>query len=95
MTDTTHAVSEDYSREWCRTTFYGLADGGIWGVPRSGLIFTKRDGGLVLTDIMDWHPAMDITEAELVEQQTGDYEVIREQFELAGIPVSKREGLLG
>jgi hypothetical protein len=28
--------------------FEMLTDGGVWGVPRSGLVFEKRDGSSVI-----------------------------------------------
>jgi hypothetical protein len=74
---------------WCRMLFGSLADGGIWGVPRSGLVFTKKADRLVLTSAMPHDPAMPLTEDELREYQDDDFEVIRSHFNQAGITVEK------
>jgi hypothetical protein len=74
---------------WCRNLFDGLAEGGIWGIPRSGLIFTRLGDKLVLTAAMPWDPAMPITEAQLAEQQNGEFEAVRENFAAAGVTVER------
>jgi hypothetical protein len=79
--------------EWCRTFFSTLADGGTWAVPRSGLVFQKRDRSLVLVARMPHHPGMlklpqPITEDDLTVYQDDDYAVICEHFEAAGISVT-------
>ena len=63
---------------WCRMVFDSLNEGGTWAVPRSGLIFTKRDGKLVLTLRMPEVPN---------EIQDEDFELIRQHFALAEIQV--------
>ena len=73
--------------EWCRTTFAMLKDGGVWGVPRSGLLFTKRGDTLVLSDEMPHEATMPISVDELREQQSEEFESIRRHFEAAGITV--------
>ena len=75
--------------QWCRSMFASLAEGGQWGIPRSGLIFTKRHGELVLTEQMPWQEGMDFTPAELAEQQDAEFETNREHFAAAGVTVSK------
>lgn len=81
-------LSEDV--EWCKLIWRGLSEGGVWGVPRSGLIFRKSDGKLVLIDRMPVMPGMPLSEKELEEYQDSDYEVIREHFAAAGIEVEKQ-----
>ena len=81
---------EDAHVAWCRNLFDMIAEGGVWGVPRSGLVFRKQSGCLVLQDRMPYDPDMielGITEEQLQEQQDGDFEAIRTHFEAAGIPV--------
>ena len=53
---------------WSYAQFHMLKIGGIWGVPRSGLVFTRVDETtLALTSRMSWMPEMEgtITEEEL------------------------------
>ncbi len=77
--------------DWCRQHFAMIREGGVWAVPRSGIIFTKRNGGLVWTVAMPWMPEMEgtITAEQLAEQQESDYEAIREHFRVAGIEVTR------
>lgn len=74
---------------WSKDLFASIADGGQWGVPRSGMIFTRRGETLVLTAVMPHDPEMEITADELVEQQEDEYENIRKHFEAAGITVTR------
>jgi hypothetical protein len=74
--------------EWSRQQFRIIADGGTWAIPRSGLIFTKRGGALVLTSRMPHDPAMPITAAQLREQQDSDYDGTVLHFGAAGIAVT-------
>lgn len=78
--------------EWCRQQFRIIANGGSWGIPRSGLIFTKRGKCLVLTAVMPHDPAMPITAAQLQEQQVSDYEGSVLHFGAAGIEVIDATG---
>lgn len=90
----------DSDAVWCRQHFSLMADGGIWGVPRSGLIFTRRGDKLVLIDAMPYLEEMaeafaagdDVpANAEaLREYQDEDFELIRAKFELAGITVDRQ-----
>lgn len=76
---------------WCRMVFSSLREGGVWGVPRSGLIFSKQDGKLVLTAEMPWMPLMEgtVTREVLWQQQAEDFEIVRAHFAAAGIVVEK------
>lgn len=83
---------------WCRAHFASMADGGVWGVPRSGLVFCRRGEALVLVERMPWTSEMaeaaelgrDVpgSEEELRAYQDADYETIRGRFEAAGITVT-------
>lgn len=66
---------------WSRTIFAALKDGGVWAVPRSGLIFRKEGTGLVLQAKLSgpWPEAY----------QDDDYECIKRNFADAGIPIRK------
>ena len=72
---------------WSAQHFAMMADGGVWGIPRSGLIFTKRGRKLVLTNRMPWQEGMSITPEQLREQQDSDYNGIAARFRAAGITV--------
>jgi hypothetical protein len=92
-------MSATYSADtiWCRSHFDTMADGGIWAVPRSGLIFTRRGEALELTSRMPWteeiaRAAVDdwnvpANAEALRAYQDADYDLIRSRFEQAGITV--------
>ena len=66
-----------------------MAQGGTWGVPRSGLIFQKLGQKLVLVSRMPPEAGMPMSAQELREYQDSDYAAIKEHFEAAGIPVEE------
>lgn len=88
---------------WCRSLFAMIVEGGVWAVPRSGLIFTKRAGQLVLTDQMPWSQELahawaegrDVPDSEeaLLAYQEEDFEAIVRHFADAGIEVVKEAKL--
>jgi hypothetical protein len=73
---------------WSANIFRTIRDGGVWGIPRSGLLFQKRGNALALTARMPHDPAMPITSAQLREQQDSDYEGTVLHFGAAGITVT-------
>jgi hypothetical protein len=81
--------SEIFHADWCRSIFALVAEGGTWGVPRSGLLFRKQDGKLVLYAEMPYDPAMPITPEQLREQQDSEFESIRRHFAAADVEVTK------
>jgi hypothetical protein len=78
---------EQKNIDWSRNHFHMLADGGTWGVPRSGLIWTKRGDELVLLARMPWVKEMPITADQLKEQQDADISSISEHMRAAGVRV--------
>jgi hypothetical protein len=75
---------------WSREHFRIMAIGGIWGVPRSGLVFTKTDDkSLKLTERMPYFDEMPMSEEEFVAYQDGDFQAIAEHFRAAGIEVTR------
>lgn len=80
---------------WCRQHFAMMAEGGVWAVPRSGVVFRKREGRLVLDARMPWDPAMaSLASAdELHDQQEGEYQTVRLHFAEAGIEVVKGDDI--
>lgn len=81
--------------EWASNLFKTLNEGGAWGIPRVGIIFRKRNGRMVLTDLMPHHPDMPISEQELLRQQEIMYRDCKRHFEAAGIPVTTEVDLKG
>jgi hypothetical protein len=86
MTASTYPASD---LEWSRRTFAMLNEGGVWGVPRSGLVFQKRGAELVLIDRMPWAEGMPLTAEELRTYQDEDFALIRDRFVAAGIQVGE------
>jgi hypothetical protein len=68
---------------WCRRQMDLLAEDGLWVVPRSGLVFRKRNDTLMLIGRSDPPPGWTLAEQE------DDYEVIREYMDAAGIKVGR------
>jgi len=90
--------------DWSRAQFNRMKIGGVWAVPRSGLLFTRiGENHLQLTDRMPFaeemaqlaKEGMDIpaTAEELRAYQEEDYACIKSRFVAAGIEVSKSENL--
>jgi hypothetical protein len=83
----------EYNADWSREHFRTLRQQGVWGVPRSGLVFQKRGDKLVLIERMPHDHSlvsgqpMPMGAAELRAYQDEDFEVIRREFGLAGIEV--------
>lgn len=83
---------------WCESMFNSLAEDGVWGVPRSGLVFQKRAGGLALIERMPYLPELGVAAARgedvpvsaeaLLAYQDEDFAAIREHFRAAGIEVT-------
>ena len=72
--------------EWSRRQFQMLKIGGIWGVPRSGLVFTRTgEKTLALTEVMPHNPSMPVTPRELFEAQAADFQAIQGYMKAAGI----------
>lgn len=77
--------------EWMRSTFNTLRVGGVWGIPRSGLVFTRTDETtMTLTDRMPYMEGMEslLTPAQLDEQQQEEYDACAAHFRAAGITVN-------
>lgn len=70
---------------WCRWLFNTIAEDGVWGVPRSGLMFRKHGDRLVCFLRMPWDERMPINKDELDAYQHEDFDMIAEQFAAAGI----------
>ena len=55
--------------EWSRRQFAMMKDQGVWGIPRSGLIFQRQGDELVLINRMPHEEGMPVTPEQLTEQQ--------------------------
>jgi len=75
--------------EWCGRHFAMIREGGVWAIPRSGMIFRKEGRRLVLTAEGPYMPEMEgtITPEQLREQQAAEFEAVRAHFGAAGIEV--------
>ena len=91
--------------DWSRGLLATLNAGGVWCVPRSGLMFTKTgEKSMELRVLMPFSPEMayaadegqDVpgTEEDLLELQAEDYRCIAGRFRAAGIEVSDKTGLM-
>jgi hypothetical protein len=73
--------------QWSRNVFACLKDGGVWGLPRSGLLFVRRGNEFHLTARLPHDPAMPLSAAELRKQQDTDFDLVKANFGAAGVPV--------
>lgn len=74
---------------WCKSLMMNLRDGGIWGIPRSGLTFTKHGDTLVLTELEPHSSHVPWSAAELRKYQEAEYKDMKEHFEAAGFEVTR------
>lgn len=82
-------MSEYEHAEWCAELFRVMSQGGVWGIPRSGLVFRKEGTSLVLVSEMPWSEEMSVTKQQLHAAQLEEFEVVRENFGRAGIEVRR------
>ncbi len=85
---------------WSRQLFDSLVDGGMWAVPRSGLVFHRRSDRMVLTDRMPYTTEMAHAAARgddvppdvdaLWDYQQKDFDLIAMAFRAAGVEVVDR-----
>lgn len=75
---------------WCQMIWDRINDGGVWAVPRSGLVFRKEEAAkrLVLVERMPFDEGMPGTEDDLRLYQDSDIEAIRKRFRLIGVECS-------
>lgn len=96
---------QQWEVEWSANQFALMKIGGIWGVPRSGLVFLKtNDHELRLYELMPWTEDMgrafthgfDVPPGphELRQYQQMDFEIISSRFQAAGIDVTDPQQLL-
>jgi hypothetical protein len=86
-----HGFGLDGSRGWASSMWAMLNEGGIWAVPRSGLVFRKQGTLFILHDRMPWIPEMPWPEREWAEIQRDDIEGIAAMFASIGVTVQEIE----
>lgn len=81
----------DFPRDeivWSIGLMASLREGGVWGVPRSGLVFQKRGDALVLVGKMPYEDSDLSLPRELYDEgQEADIDGILKRFEAAGFQV--------
>ena len=83
--------SIDGTQGFARNLWDSLADGGVWGVPRCGLVYMKDgpENRLVLVQRMPWFDELSVSEAELRERQDEDHLGITRMMYAIGIEVTE------
>lgn len=78
--------------DWTKRQIEMLIIGGIWGVPRSGLMIQRTGQNEVqLTAALPHQEGMDITPEQLKAFQQDDWNLIRQHIEAAGFTVKAQE----
>jgi hypothetical protein len=75
---------------WCQRTFALMDLGGIWGIPRCGLIFRKESASpplLKLVGVLPHAVEMPMSAEELLAFQREELAVTKRAFKEAGITI--------
>lgn len=90
--------------EWSKRLAASVKVGGVWGVPRSGLIMRRTATGFELDSVMPFTPEMaaeanrgaDVppTAGKLLEYQESDFECMRLRFTAGGLTFTDPKCLL-
>ena len=75
---------------WCRRLIDGLKDGGVWGIPRTGVVFRKTGH-----DRLTWVGNMPAREEGGENHREDEFRSNREQFSAAGVLVDREEKMMG
>jgi hypothetical protein len=81
----------DGSRGFASMLWEVLNEGGVWAVPRSGLVFRKEGGVFILQDRMPWIEGMPFGPDEWNEWQQEEIEGVTTMFASIGITVQPLE----
>ena len=71
-------------KEWCRAMFANLLDGGLWAVPRSGVLFRKNAKAKALVVVGLIPSEMTLSDDERI---AGEFYPTRRMFGKVGISV--------
>ena len=74
--------------QWCQNLWQSIKLGGVWGIPRSGLMFRKTEKGFDLVDI-----ARPVNKGFSAFQRQ-DYECQVQHFALANLKITDSQHLL-
>lgn len=75
--------------QWCKDQYELVSEHGTWAIPRSGLVFQKKEGKFVLVSKL---PAIaSDTKKEWEQLQEEDYQSIKEHFKAAGIEITRED----
>jgi hypothetical protein len=66
-----HATSPDDTLDWCRNLIRTLADGAVWGIPRSGVAFKIDKKNQRLIQVVGDKHDTDVTATRIVFRQIG------------------------
>lgn len=86
-----HGFGLDGSRGWASSMWAMLREGGVWGVPRSGLVFRKEGSLFILQDRMPWMEEMPWSKVDWEEIQRDDIDGISAMFASIGVTVQEIE----
>jgi hypothetical protein len=75
---------------WCRTLFDKMAVGGVWTIPRSGMVFRREADRMIWVAVVP--PEADFT-VGLSEIRKLEFKETREEFAKAGIAVLKADNV--
>ena len=77
------------ANEWARGMWNMLNDGGVWGIPRCGLMYRKDEEAMkfVCFERMNWERGVPMTREELREAQDSDHANLVVVFKAIGVEV--------
>lgn len=81
---------DEPSREFAQSLWDRITDGGVWAVPRTGLLYTKDEATnqMRLMMRMPWFPGLSVNANELAYHQDIDHQGVREMFFTIGVEVT-------
>ena len=80
-------IGVDGSRGFASELWNMLNEGGVWGVPRSGLMFRKEGMTFVLQARMPWDPEIPLSSEEWEDFQESDISGIATMMAAIGVTV--------
>jgi hypothetical protein len=80
-------MSDDRYTEWCRDLFARIRPGGLWGIPRTGLVFRKT--GPVLLWVGNVPPDIRLHLTPIDEAREAEFKDQVDYFGAAGVHVQR------
>jgi hypothetical protein len=81
----------DGSGGFAHTLWNSLSEEGVWGIPRTGLIFVRRAGRLLLIEQMPHEAGMPFSAEALRDAQAEEFIGVRDMFRAIGVDVLRDE----